>query len=285
MRIHLCHIVPDARHHGLLGYSEVIDTVRWGLTELGHEVTVRVNSIADEAINIAFGAQMLSAEQIDALPDSTIVYFLEQSAQIKPEHLRPACVAAARRLQIWDYSPANVATWNQLAPAKPPLVVPIGWAPILQRISKSTVQDIDVLHYGGPTNQRLHALAELCHDGVKVVWLCGLYGQARDDLIARSRIVLNINSGNGVFEIVRVSYLLANAKAVVSDLPGDCEIDDDLRDVIAFAPLDGIRATCSRLLGDDSERRRLETAGAEAIARRDIRGILREALQSSGHHV
>ena len=47
--------------------------------------------------------------------------------------------------------------------------------------------------------------------------MCRRFGAGlRDDLIARAKVVLNINKHQAkIFEIVRVSYLMANAKAVV----------------------------------------------------------------------
>ena len=58
-RYHLAHIIPDPRIHGFKGFQEVIDTVGWGLEQLGHRVTRAGNSFAKDAINIVFGAQML----------------------------------------------------------------------------------------------------------------------------------------------------------------------------------------------------------------------------------
>jgi hypothetical protein len=77
---------------------------------------------------------------------------------------------------------------------------------------------------------------------------------------------------------VRVSYLLANGKAVVSDIYPESEIDADLRGAIAFAHLQNIPSYCLELLANEPERRRLEQMGPEVMRRRDIREILRRAL-------
>jgi hypothetical protein len=35
MKYHLAHIIPNPRMHGLNGYKDVIDTLQWGLDQLG----------------------------------------------------------------------------------------------------------------------------------------------------------------------------------------------------------------------------------------------------------
>ena len=118
---------------------------------------------------------------------------------------------------IWDYSKANLDPWKMLG-ATSVKIVPIAYAPILTRILKPAEQDIDVLLYGISGGKRLEAFQILSQAGLKVMFFSGLYGDARDQLIARSKIILNVNLYNfaQIFEIVRVSYLLANKKAVVS---------------------------------------------------------------------
>jgi hypothetical protein len=285
MKFHIAPLVPDRRDvHGLSGYRELIETLRWGLTELGHEVSVRTNGIADGATNIIFGIQMATVALVEELPPDTIVYQLEQMAGVRIDRLKPAYNATARRLHVWDYSERNLEKWHELQPLQQPKVVPIGWAPLLQRIPKREREDIDVLLYGMPGEDRFRILSELCAAGVHCVFACGLYGPARDDLIARAKIVLNVNkyAHSRIFEVVRTSYLLANGKAVVADLHPDTFVEPDLRGAVAFAPLGEITALCLQLLEDPQARRQLEVRGPEIMRRRDIRGILRAALAPPG---
>ena len=277
MRYHLCHMLRPPIH-GLLGYAEVIESVRWGLTELGHEVSVAENALSTGARSIIFGAQMIDAADLMDLPDNTIVYNLEQIANLRPAEVRPAYGVAARQLRVWDYSAANLASWQRLAPTYPPVVVPIAWAPTLRRIPKRDKEDIDVLLYGLPSPERLQVVEELASKWLRVVYACGLYGESRDSLVARAKVVLNVNKyvSQRVFEVVRVSYLLGNAKAVVSDMRPDGEAD--LEPVVVYAERERLTDAVANLLQDDRARRALESAAAEAMARRDIRDILRRAL-------
>jgi hypothetical protein len=106
--------------------------------------------------------------------------------------------------------------------------------------------------------------------------VCGLYGKARDELIARSKLVVNIHlyEPSKVFEIVRVSYLLANRKAVVADIDGDTYIDDDMRTAIKVTTAPQLVNDCVKLAADDVARTALEEAGFAAMEKRDIRKAL-----------
>ena len=277
--IHILHVVADEESHGLFGYQEVIDALRWGFTQLGFEVSSGRNQIRNDATNVVLGGQLLQEHDIERFAPETIFYNLEQLAGIPAQALKPVLRAIAARCRVWDYSERNMEIWQSLNPAQPPTVVPIGFAPILQRIAKRD-EDIDVLFYGLPSARRLTVYQEACVLGLKCVFACGLYGPSRDDLIARSKLVLNINMYDHarIFEIVRVSYLLSNGKAVVSDDYADTHIELDLRDAVRFAKLEDVPQTCADLIADDNARRQLESRGREIFARRDIRAILRAAL-------
>jgi hypothetical protein len=284
-RFNLVHVVLEPPFHGPLGYRETIETIAWGLQALGHDVNVQVNRFADPAegrTNVLFGLQLLQPEVVAHLPDDTIVYNLEQIAHLPPTGLRNVYQLAAPRLRFWDYSEGNLKVLRQIA-AKAPQHVPIGWAPVLERIARPAVQDIDVLMYGVPSETRLRSIVNLAVSGATVVYACGLYGAGRDELIARSKVVVNVkgvHAGANVFEVVRVSYLLANAKAVVSDVYPDSVIEPDLREALEFTPIEQLAAACMRLVKNEAARRRLETTGQAVMRRRDIREPLRRALEA-----
>jgi hypothetical protein len=106
-----------------------------------------------------------------------------------------------------------------------------------------------------------------------------VYGADRDAWIARSKIVLNLHYWDAkIFEIVRVSYLLANRRAVVSERGADWALERDLESGIAFADYDGIVDRCVELLGDERSRRDLAQQGYQVFSARDQAAILDRAL-------
>ena len=270
---------------GTAAYQEVIESVIWGIQQLGHDATSSVNSCHRDATNILFGGHLAPDLLVDC-PTGSIYYNLEQICkhpQYNPANPKDTVRLIASKFRIWDYTGANLATWNGLTPAHPVKLVPIGYAPILTRIESAEKQDIDVLIYGAVGEKRLTAFSTLAHlvnGGLSTVFASGLYGTSRDSLIARSRIVLNINNIDRakIFEIVRVSYLLANAKAVVSDIYPDSYIEEDIAAAVIFAPVSKIAETCWNLLADEDRRTRLERQALDCISRRDIRLFLAAAL-------
>lgn len=280
---HVMHCIPpNSRNmHGLNGYKEVIDSVLWGLAKLGHEIGYSINEFNPKATNIVWGAQVLPISFLKQLPANSIAYNFEQMRGILPGDMPPSIAHIAQHLQVWDYSTANMEEWSRLG-VNDAKLVPVGYAPVLTRIHQLGVknQDIDVLIYGLSGNKRLRVFHALAQAGVNVMFVSGLYGEARDSLIARSKIVLNVNLYDHarIFEIVRVSYLLANKKAVVAMLDPNTSVEEDLKRAIKFSTLESIVGDCIQLLEQDNERLQLETAGFETIIKRDIRPILESAL-------
>jgi hypothetical protein len=285
-KYHLMHCVPaDPRVHGLNGYKEVIETVAWGLEQLGHQVSYALNQPAREATNVVFGAQVMPIATLKRLPEGTIIYNFEQMREINAATQIRAEVryyAQAPHFQIWDYTPANVPSWRTLGRTQVK-IVPVGYAPILTRIPKAPRQDIDVLIYGMSGERRLQTFHALSQRGLSTIFVSGLYGAARDELISRAKVVLNINlyPHTRIFEIVRVSYLLANRKAVVADLDATTSIDDDIKPAVKLAStLPELLNLCDSLANNDRERTKLEEVGFSCISRRDITDILKSTVAS-----
>ena len=126
-----------------------------------------------------------------------------------------------------------------------------------------------------------HEMAELAARGVRLHVVFGAYGQERDDLVRRSRLVLCLHSyESSILELARLSYLWANG------VPVACEIGPQTEDALAMAghchsaPADGIVDLVVDLLND---RERVEvgavTARARLRDRADAAALLRVALE------
>ncbi len=272
------HVLPP-RMHGLKGYYEIIESIRWGLESLGHQVTYGANSYDESATNIIFGAQIIPIEDLQQLKSDTIIYNLEQIKGLTKDRVRPEMQFFAKAFTIWDYSEANLPVWNNLG-CKEVKIVPIGYAPILTRIEKPQEQDIDVLLYGLPGDKRLIAFNNLAVSDFITVFACGLYGQARDHLISRSKLILNVNrlDISRIFEIARVSYLLANKKAVISLVDPDTHIEEDIKSHLKFTNTNDFLKDCRYLIENDLERKKYEQSGFDIFSKRDIREVLANAL-------
>jgi hypothetical protein len=154
--------------------------------------------------------------------------------------------------------------------------VPIGYAPELSRITRSPRPDVDVAFCGSLTERRVAVLQALRDRGAHVEVMCGVYGAARDALLARAKIVLNLHAlESRVFEIVRVSYLLANQLFVVSE-PGLGEpVERGLASGVAFADYDELVERCLYYLGAEQERSEIARQGFRLFSREAESTILR----------
>jgi SAM-dependent methyltransferase len=257
-------------------FREVAETLQFGLRSLGHAAQIQENLFDAGATNIFLGAHLLTPQQAGIVPPGSVLYNLEQ---LGGPALPQTYYDLARQHQVWDYSLENIEKWKALHCAFPAVHVPLGYVPELTRIQPAPVEDIDVLFYGSLNPRRTEILNALKKTGMAVHWLFGIYGQQRDQLISRSKIILNIHFYEAkVFEIVRVSYLLANSKAVISETSQQGAADKGLGDAILQLPYDSLVAGCVSLLKDDGRRKQLERSGFAYFSQRSEPEILSRAL-------
>jgi hypothetical protein len=87
----------------------------------------------------------------------------------------------------------------------------------------------------------------------------------------------------GAFEAVRISYLLANRKAVVAEQNPSEFVDPDVADGLVAVPYDELVSACASLVADEARRRNLEDRGFVAFSARDETTILGRATTESSH--
>jgi hypothetical protein len=271
-------IVSPPSHDDISGgaFNEVAEAVHQGLVALGHDSVLTNRLDLDERRTIVLGGNLLVQYALEP-PKNPIYYNLEQLGDDLPWMTMPEFVDLFRRCPTWDYSQANIERLAAMGLPRP-TYVPIGYVPELTRIAPAP-EDIDVLFYGALNGRRYSVLRDLHDRGLRVKWLSGAYGASRDAWIARSKIVLNIHYWEAkIFEITRVSYLLANRRAVVSERGADPGLERDLASGIAFADYDELVERCVELVGDKPARRGLAERGYRAFSARDQAAILQRAL-------
>jgi len=212
------------------------------------------------------------------LPPGSVIYNFEQVGG-EVNVLTPAFRRAIAEHRVWDYSQRNMERLAPLIGHERRQVVQVGYVPALSRILRAPVQDIDVLFYGAVNARRRDILVALHEAGLKVHAPFGIYGDERDALIARAKVVLNIHAHpTKVLEMVRISYLLANRKAVVTEMDAETEAEADIADAVAGVSYDHLVDECVRLVADAAARQDLEDRGYAIFQRRDMVPILRRAI-------
>ncbi len=263
-------------------FREVAETLHAALLALGHDAVLTTELSLPGRRHIVLGCNLLPALAglgVRPAPGS-ILYNLEQ-VQAGSPWMRPELLELFRQFPVWDYSARNVARWAELGVPEP-RCVPIGTVPEMTRIpSRPEEEEIDVLFYGSINERRKAIIDALRARGVRVEAVFGAYGAPRDHLISVSRLVLNLHYYEAkVFEIVRVSYLLANRRAVVSERGADPQEDAEFESGVAFAAYAELVDRCVDLLARPDERARLADAGHAIMSRRSAATYLQEALSA-----
>lgn len=265
---------PPRRHAA--AYAEIAETLVVAVGALGYRARIAPGAYGPDC-NIVFG-RALAEPGMAAPPPRSIVYNLEQFGNGSP-WFPPQVRAALGACVVWDYSARNLERMQAAGLVAKGMHVPIGYVPELTRIAPAPAQDIDVLFYGSINPRRATVLRALSAAGLKVAHAFGVYGARRDALIARAKVVLNLHYYDAaVFEVVRVSYLLANAKAVVAECGPTTEIDPDLRDAVAAVPYESLVDTAVALCRDERRREELGRRGLAAMQARPMTALLAPAL-------
>jgi SAM-dependent methyltransferase len=274
-RYHVVLVAPPANPFAE-GLREVAESIVFGLRQTGRHAGFAVNGVDRDSINIILNPHLLGDDAARALPPETILCNFEQ-VHGDSSWMKLVYVDLVRRHVTWDYSRRNVAAWQRYVPDARVLHVPLGYVPELTRIPVGG-EDIDVLFYGSLNERRERVLKGLEAKGLRVVSAIK-FGAERDELIKRAKLVLNVHYYDSkIFEMPRVAYLLANRKAVVSEIDEHTDVEADLRDAVAGAPYDGLVGKCIALLGDEAARRALAERGFAAFTQRSAARILDEAI-------
>jgi hypothetical protein len=190
------------------------------------------------------------------------------------------------RFTLWDYDAYNVDQLSQRFGLKATFV-PLGYASTLSRVPQlgEADKDIDVLFYGNHNAHRQSVVDYLSEAGVAVTWPRRAFGDERDGLIARARVVLSLRFWNHTEETSKISrqlYLLANRAAVVAETSGTAAERSYFADGIAFAnTLPELAAHCRRLVSHPAERRALADRGLDLARRRVYSDHIESALTAS----
>lgn len=257
-------------------FSEVAESIHYALRSLGHDSVITTDGDLAERQHIVLGPNLLPDYPLP-LARNAIVYNLEQVSATS-SWMRPQLIDIFQRYVVWDYSQSNAEAFKVLG-VHVERVVPIGYVPELTRLQRVADPDIDVLFVGSMNERRKAVLDGMQAAGLRTHAAFGVYGAARDALISRAKLVLNVHYYDAkVLEIVRLSYLLANRCAVLSEHSANRQEDEQLAGGVAFAPYDDLVRRARALIDAPAERERFAQRGFEIMTARPAAEYLRAAL-------
>lgn len=269
-------VTPPHLRHAQAMFADVAEGLRAAFAALGYDapIVTEPEQVRDYAVVLA--PQLLPGIT-KKLPRRMILYNLEQVHK-GSKWFTPQYVLMLRNFPVWDYSMQNIEQLQAFG-VKHAALCGVGYMPVLSRIAP-VEEDIDVLFYGTMNERRQLALKQISR-GANVVATAQSFGAERDGLIARAKIVLNLHFYESqVFEIVRVSYLLANRKCVVSETGFDAALEAPLSGGVAFAPYNQLTDTCLKLLAEPAQRTVFSEGGYRAFSAQSQVPMLERALST-----
>lgn len=214
MKFQIITLQPEGYLHSRC-FEEIAELLEYSLRDLGHEAERSINRLHPDRMNILLGYHLLPDPSILGSVDYG-VYQLEHLTAL-PNWLQEQALAVLRGARwVWDYSESN-QKWLLGQGIHASLVVP-GYHSKMERIQREDHLEIDLLFFGAVTPRRRILLEKVAQRIPRLKILEGVYGKERDEWIARSKAVLNLHAyERPLFEAVRISYLLSNRCAVISE--------------------------------------------------------------------
>jgi hypothetical protein len=250
-------------------FDEVILAIKRTTEELGGETRqesvlpwnswdVTCRNMPSNTVKVLLGFNLLSVlpeyAAFPPVPSEYIVYNMEQVGATKWfQGTKGADILKSHR--VWDYSPRNIAMLREMHVHA--YHMPVGFVPELGPSDQLAIappeQDIDVLLVGQCIAARCDVIRACAALGLTAriaggssLATCGAckqyqlppaYGAERLQLLRRAKVLLNVHyfEKTGVFEIVRVSYYLANSFFVISERGKDPALEQPWERGVVFA--------------------------------------------------
>ena len=264
--INVCLIKPKNYIH-YLALQELAELIHFSVLELGLKSQITFNYCDNNPStkNIVLGAHLLNDNLIEDIPENTIIFNTEQIESITENWKKKILNLARKNIIFWDYSQYNLDYLSKTINIKGKLFQ-IGYQKELNRINHNIDKNIDVLFYGSINARREYIINKLKDRKINVKTLFGVYGKERDDLIAKSKLILNMHMYDSkIFEIVRVFYLLSNSIPVLTEVGSDTKFNNDFLDLICKSTYENIEKNIIYLLENDKKRIELGENGLNAI--------------------
>lgn len=284
MHFNLVKITPkDSHYTGAL--DDVILSTYFALKKLNFDVTITLNESNNHSCNILFG----SCSNIDLSnrisKKNTYLFNFEQlhnnshwNNQKYIDHLR--------NFNTIEYSQKNFNYLTQNHSFRNISHIKFGYVEKMTCISDTVKKDIDVLFYGAINERRLNVISDLKDKKINIFATNNAYSSARDSLIARSKIVLNLHYYTpGTLEVARLGYLWANKKAIVSEKNNDTEFYPELANACAFANINNITEKIIELLNNPEKIKKNETKGYNSYKSIDYSNELKKIFGSRSYSV
>lgn len=259
--------------------AAIVTMLQDGLNEIGidSQIVDEVPYKSDHR-SIILGANFIEEIRFVEFHPDSIIFNVENVAA---NFINESYKRSLRAFSVWDYNEDNAKALTRII-GRPVYYLKSFYVPRLNRKILASSHDIDVLFYGSFNKRRQDIISALLQKNIRVEAVFNVFGPELDSLISRAKIVLNLHFyDNGHTEMIRIMDLLANGKAVVTELnPGE-SLDDDLTDAVLAVPYQSIVASIEELICDDNYINCLSERGHNIFKQRTAPTVLKPAIEAS----
>lgn len=199
------------------------------------------------------------------------LFIAVQSEQIGSKWMTDSYFEKLKKAQfVLDFSPRNCAHLRNRGISchnvrtRVPMEIFYADSWVMKKHFSGRNKDVDVLFYGSKClrRERLEKKLKRSAKNMRVVFRYNdLFRDEREDLISRSKVVLNVHYWPASsLETHRVEYLCSRGKCIVSELSSDTELDLDYFGSVSLVPYNSIVERTEHFVGDDLSRKTFEIA-------------------------
>ena len=203
------------------------------------------------------------------IPDNSIIYNLEPFYDSSPI-LNIGYLETMRRCKVYDYQRKNVEYLESIGIEANYL--PYRYSPIMEK-NVEQEEDIDILFFGGINARRIQLLKQLEKSGLnyKIVTY-GCFGKERDELISRAKIIINVHyQDNYPLEVVRLNYLMANKRFIISERGWDEEENSIYEGGVVFCDYENLITKSIECLSNNEYRKNVAINGQKIMRNNPMR--------------
>jgi 2-polyprenyl-3-methyl-5-hydroxy-6-metoxy-1,4-benzoquinol methylase len=208
----VCLIQPSLYIHSL-ALLEAAEFLNHKLIASGYQSRLSNNELLNGCINVIFGGH-LAPNELLLSSEKIVIFNTEQLPESSCWTGNKRYIELLHRFPVWDYSKFNL----NCIPRSEKWLINFLFDSNLKRIVPARTKEFDLVFYGSLDQNRTSIIDDLERTGLKVARLFGVYGFERDEIISKSRAVLNLHYYKSkIFQQIRCFYPLINGIPVVSE--------------------------------------------------------------------
>jgi len=265
-------------------FTEVQELIISGLKELRHEVLSLDNYNQEDVRYIILGANLLhliSQSERPIFKKNTVIVNLERSGHDKA--FDQNYLKILKDFEVWDFSETNLNRINFKYNLNIKKFLQLGYVKELEKIKRYSeeTQDIDVLFIGSLSKRRIKILETMAQLNLNVKHLFGVYGNERDKIISRAKLLLNLHYHEiGSLEQVRIFYYLINSKPILSEKSDDDKENEIYNDAVCLSDYNDLPWKALELLNNNDDLKKFSINGYKFIKQQNFIESLRENLKT-----